>query len=87
MLLMWKRTKPKDVFRVVSFYAHCFCLSFHSYCYGFDYFSIHLNYPVFDRYLGGIAGYFLVFSKAYSSILIESDKNVSWLELQVGSPR
>ena len=87
MLWMMMRMKPKDVVREIFFRAQCFGSGFYSHCFGFDHFSIHLNYPVFDRYLGGIAGYFLVFSKAYSSILIESDKNVSWLALQVGSPR
>ena len=84
---MMRKTKSKDVIRVFFFHAQRFGSSFYSHCYGFDHFSIHLNYPVFDRYLGGIAGYFLVFSKAYSSVLVESDKNVSWLALQVGSPR
>jgi len=55
--------KPKDVVREIFFRAQRFRSGFYSHCFGFDHFLIHLNYPVFESYLGGTAGYSLVFSK------------------------
>ena len=82
MLLRMKLTKPKGVVREVFFLVRHFDSDFYLRYYDFVHFSMRLNYPALDCYLAGFAGYSLVFSKWYS--YLESNKKISWLNLQAG---